>query len=88
MKPYVSSVFRCLMSCPIFKKRVEDESHMIVEEEGTISEEKARYLKRRKITGEEIYKNRLISINRMLDNPNLSNQMKLAYYAAMTETSG
>ena len=88
VKPYVSSVFRRLMSCPIFKKRVEDESHMIVEEEGTISEEKARYLERRKITGEEIYKNRLISINRMLDNPNLSNQMKLAYYAAMTETSG
>ena len=88
VKSYVSDVFARLMKCPLFKRRMEDESHLAVVDEGTISEERAQYLKRREITGEEIYKNRLISINNMLTNPNLSNQMKLAYYAAMTEYHG
>ena len=88
VKSYVSDVFTRLMKCPIFKRRAEDESHMEVVEEGTVSEEKARYLERREISGAEIYENRLRSINNMLSNPNLTNQMKLAYYAAMTEYSG
>lgn len=88
VKSYVSNVFTKLMQCPIFKRRAEDEASLKQVEEGTISEEKRRYLKRKEITGAEIYENRLASINNMLLNPNLSNQMKLAYYAAMTEYHG
>ena len=88
VQSYVSSVFTKLMRCPIFKRRAEDEARLKQVEEGTVSEEKKRYLKRKEITGAEIYENRLTSINNMLLNPNLSNQMKLAYYAAMTEYHG
>ena len=88
VESYVSNVFTKLMKLPILKRRVEDESKLKQVEEGTVSEEKRRYLKRKEITGAEIYENRLISINNMLLNPNLSNQMKLAYYAAMTEYHG
>lgn len=88
VKPYVSNIFKRLLNGTIFKKRLEDESHLELIKQGTISEDKARYLERRKITGEQIYANRLASINRMLDNPNLTNQEKLAYYAAMTEMEG
>lgn len=88
VESYVSNVFTKLMKLPILKRRIEDESKLKQVEEGTVSEEKRRYLKRKEITGTEIYENRLASINNMLLNPNLSNQMKLAYYAAMTEYHG
>ena len=88
VESYVSNVFTKLMKLPILKRRIEDESKLKQVEEGTVSEEKRRYLKRKEITGVEIYENRLASINNMLLNPNLSNQMKLAYYAAMTEYHG
>lgn len=85
VKPYVSRVFQKLMSIPIFKKRFEDESKLEVEDYGTISEKLEKYYERRKITGAEMYENRMRAINQMLENESMTNQMKLAYYAAMTD---
>ena len=42
----------------------------------------------RKITGAEIYENRLRTINEILTNPALSNQQKLAFYAGWSEYKG
>lgn len=79
---------RALFGTNIFKRRVEDESRLRLVDAGTVSEEKAKYLKRRKMTGKEIYENRLRSINDMLSNPALSNQQKLAFYAGWSEYKG
>ena len=85
VKPYVSRVFQKLMAIPIFKKRFEDESKLEVEDYGTISEKLEKYYERRKITGAEMYENRMRAINQMLENESMTNQMKLAYYAAMRD---
>lgn len=85
VKPYVSRVFQKLMAIPLFKKRLEDETRLEVEDYGTISEAKRNYFEHRKITGAEMYANRMKAINQMLTNESMTNQMKLAYYAAMTD---
>ena len=53
-----------------------------------MGEKKDMYKKRRKITGVEIYENRLRTINEILTNPALSNQQKLAFYAGWSEYKG
>ena len=47
VESYVSNVFTKLMKLPILKRRIEDESKLKQVEEGTVSEEKRRYLKRK-----------------------------------------
>jgi len=79
---------KALFGTDIFKRRVEDESRLKLVDAGTLSEEKSRYLKRRKMTGKEIYENRLRTINEVLTNPALSNQQKLAFYAGWSEYKG
>lgn len=85
---HINKVGRSLFKTDIFKRRVEDESRLKLVDAGTVSEEKARYMRRQKMSGAEIYKNRLRSINAILTNPALSNQQKLAFYAGWSEYKG
>ncbi|MBP3593039.1 MAG: hypothetical protein J6J44_00780 [Lachnospiraceae bacterium] len=85
---HIRNTGRALFGTDIFKRRVADESRLRLVDAGTVSEEKMRYLKRRKMTGKEIYENRLRTINNVLTNPALSNQQKLAFYAGWSEYKG
>lgn len=85
---HIKNSGRALFRTDIFKRRVADESRLRLVDAGTVSEEKLKYLKRRKMTGKEIYENRLRSINDILTNPALSNQQKLAFYAGWSEYKG
>ena len=85
---HIDRVSRALFQTNIFKKRAEDESRLRLVGTGQSGGKKDKYKKRRKITGAEIYENRLRTINEILTNPALSNQQKLAFYAGWSEYKG
>lgn len=85
---HINRVSRALFKTDIFKRRAEDESKLRAVKKEKNSDEKAEYIKRKQITGKEIYENRLKSINAVLNNPALSNQQKLAFYAGWSEYKG
>ena len=85
---HINKVGRALFKTDIFKRRVADESRLRLVDAGTAREVDMPYIKRRKISGAEIYENRLRTINEILTNPALSNQQKLAFYAGWSEYKG
>jgi len=87
-KDYIDRVSRALFKTNIFKRRLEDESRLRLVDAGTVSPERAKYIKRKKMTGAEIYENRLRTINEILTSPGLTNQQKLAFYAGWAEYKG
>lgn len=85
---HINKVGRALFKTDIFKRRVADESRLRLVDAGTAREVDMPYIKRRKMSGAEIYENRLRTINEILTDPALSNQQKLAFYAGWSEYKG
>lgn len=85
---HINKVGRALFKTDIFKRRVADESRLRLVDAGTAKEVEMPHVKRRKMSGAEIYENRLRTINEILTNPALSNQQKLAFYAGWSEYKG
>lgn len=82
---HIDRVSRGLFKMDIFKRRVEDESKLRLVKAGTKREQQDNC---RQITDTDIYANRLQTINNILTTDDLSNQQKLALYAAWSEYKG
>ncbi len=80
---YRGKIHRILFGGNLLKKKYLEQERLILEQE-----QSEQWKEREEISGKEIYGNQLTSINELLEDKSISNQVKLSVYAASREPKG